>query len=218
MPTIENSGLLGQASLRAERLPHVAFTSPPVQLSEHAIARAARYGREYAVKEAPRSPNPKLSGNHLPEQTAIRWLKDRYKCNQFVGDVLYSAGFEMPSYKMADGSEHYVNAEALKKFGRHFDPITSFTDLQAGDLIVLDRINARGENGAHVEIVTRFDSEAGLLEMVGARRDGASIKNQTSLYRSLQSAEGNLIRDAQGRLTEIIVLRPKLLRRTLSGR
>lgn len=184
------------------------------QIATQATERAQTLGRSYALTMAPTSPNPRLSGNHVPEHTPISWLKNRYKCNQFVGDVLFRAGFEMPSYVMPDGSEHYVNAEALKKFTRHFHSVPSVYELRPGDLLVLDRLNASGENGAHVEIISHIDLQNSSLHMIGARRDGASSKDYSSLLRSLQLSSGNIIRDAQGRLTEVIALRPRVQRST----
>lgn len=140
-----------------------------------AIARElSRYdSTAYAKANAPRSPHPELTGNREPGVTRLRWLAGLNKCNQFVGDVLTWAGLLMPTYRMPDGSKHYMHAEALPRQSSHFTRVTSINDMLPGDLLVLDWAG-RGENGAHVEIVTAIDHAAQRIWTTGARRSGAT--------------------------------------------
>lgn len=134
--------------------------------------RLRYYASDYARASAPRSPHPLLTGNSSPNTSRLSWLRDRAKCNQFVGDILTDAGYAMPLYRMRDGSSHYVNAEALPKFRQHFAPVHSLNQLRAGDLIVEDNLSHQGENGAHVEVVRAIDSTQ--FESAGAHHNGAN--------------------------------------------
>lgn len=139
----------------------------------------------YAFNAAPSSPNPALTGNTLPGVTRLGWLKNRNKCNQFAGDVLYAAGFELPTYRMPDGSRHYVNAEALPRFPDYLRQRHSLADVEPGDLLVLD-YPGTGENTAHVEIVSAISVETphALLRTMGAHPRGAEERDRSSMLQS----------------------------------
>jgi hypothetical protein len=78
---------------------------------------------------------------------------DRWKCNAFVGEVMFKAGYEMPIY---DDNGKYYHPNHLHKATKHFDNVT-LADAQPGDLIVRDYNNGTG----HVEIITDVQSSNG---------------------------------------------------------
>ena len=126
----------------------------------------------YAASVAPHSFHPLISGNKIPGQSNLEWLRNRSKCNQFVGDVLTLSGYSMPTYRMADGSLHYANAEALPGFRQHFQQIIDPRQVRAGDLLILDWPKT-GENGAHVEIISWYSPGAPNFLALGAHSSGA---------------------------------------------
>ena len=148
----------------------------PAQVDRSEIVRAARglaaeRSSQYARSGAPISPDPLLTGNAVPGATPLRWLQGHNKCNQFVGDVLYRAGFAMPKFRMEDGSHHYVHAAALRRRTEHFAAVTDRRAVEPGDLIVIQRPGS-GENSAHVEIVIGSHGYDGALVTLGAHPHG----------------------------------------------
>lgn len=178
-----------------------------------AMDRVASDGPGYAFDSAPTSPYANLSGNRIPGESRPGWLKKNNKCNQFVGDALTQAGVSMPTFKMADGTEHYVNAERLPNYKNHFDRITDPNQIKPGDVFVVD-YPAVGESTAHTEVVTSFDPATGKLMSAGAHHDGAYEKDQTSILRgaTLNQAEGHWERGGN----KIYILRPKKLANPVS--
>src|SRR5689334_2576271 len=87
--------------------PYMPAPSPTTMVANAAISRAAGDSLGYAFSNAPLSVNPELSGNTRPGISRPGWLKNVNKCNQFVGDVLFEAGFRVPVNRMGDGSVHY---------------------------------------------------------------------------------------------------------------
>lgn len=174
-----------------------------------ALDRAQRLGRDYAQASAPRSPFAELTGNHLPERTRLMWLQNRNKCNQFVGDVLTQAGFRMPTYRMPDGSAHFVNAEALPKFTAYFERVTSLTGARPGDLLVLDYLDSVGENSAHVEIISAIDVARQVMRTVGAHRQGAYESDNSGLLSALSYQPHNRSFSLSSRNAAAFILRPK---------
>ncbi|MFL5318117.1 MAG: hypothetical protein ACJ790_00575 [Myxococcaceae bacterium] len=133
-----------------------------------AADRAARFGEGYAKENVPVSPNPRLEGNKKPDATKLGWLKGFWKCNQFVGDTLTQAGVKTPTYTMASGGLHYMEAEKWPKQTQLFDRITDPAKLQIGDLVVRDYPGS-GDATAHIEIVTGLNP----MKTTGAHEDGA---------------------------------------------
>lgn len=166
-------------------------------IADAARNRAKQLGSSYAFAAVPTSPYPLLTGNREPNSSGIGWLKNRNKCNQFAGDVLYSSGFVMPTFTMQDGSRHFVNAEALPSRAHYFQRVSGLSAAQPGDLIVFDRYARSGENGAHVEVVTYVDQSK--LYLTGARKDGASERDHSYLLNS----------GYRNPAEQIFVLRPK---------
>jgi hypothetical protein len=182
--------------------------SPPTSIADSlriakaALDRLQRSGREYAKASAPTSPNSRISGNRKPTQTKLVWLKDRNKCNQFVGDVLTDSGFAMPLNKMKDGTFHYASAESLTTKTAQFREI-SIKQARVGDLAVFDWAK-EGENGAHVQVITKIDLNRNKLELTGAGKLGA----QTSDYSTLLS-HGQLNQSwMEKNNAEVYLLRP----------
>ena len=149
-------------------------------ISKAATERANNDASGYAYDNAPTSPLTTLSGNKKPGTTRPRWLKNNNKCNQFVGDALTDAKMEMPTFTMSDGSKHYVNAERLPNYNKHFDRITDVKDLKPGDVVVKD-YPERGESTAHTEVVTAADAKKNLIKTTGAHSDGAYEKDWSDL-------------------------------------
>lgn len=173
-----------EASVLSARIKALALFSeryPGLKISTLARALIAQRARSYSLNEAPVSPTPGLTGNRQPEISSLAWLRGKNKCNQFVGDALSYAGFEMPTFRMPDGSLHYAHAESLPKFRQHFRSISALGSLQAGDVLVLDWSKRSAENGAHVEIITDLNIKTGDVLAASARKNGASEK----LYRGL---------------------------------
>ena len=184
------------SSNRAYPLPEVylrnAISSikPTNHIALRAVDRADSKGISYAKANVPTSPFPELSGNRVPEQSPIRWLRGVNKCNQLVGDVLTLEGFAMPTYTMKDGSKHYRMAEDFPKQPTFFDRLKSLDSLQEGDVLVID-YPGRGESTAHVEIVTGFDLRSGVLMLTGARKDGARERDASNMIPLLKRANVN---------------------------
>ncbi|PZR12682.1 MAG: hypothetical protein DI536_13960 [Archangium gephyra] len=96
------------------------------------------------------------------------WLKNNWKCNQFVGDSLTQAGVKAPTWAMADGTVHYASAEKWPSFTNLFDRITDPTQMKPGDIVVRDYPGS-GDATAHIETVTSVEP----FKSIGAHRDAA---------------------------------------------
>lgn len=157
----------------------------------------------YSDGGAPTSPYENLSGNKEPGVTRPSWLKGKSKCNQFVGDALTEAGMQMPTNKMADGTEHYMNAESLPFQSDHFDRVTSEQDIKVGDVLVIDHPTS-GDGSAHTEIVTSVDP----LKTAGAHIYGAAeTEDYTNVFLGASVNDGERCWD-KGNGDKIYVLRP----------
>lgn len=143
------------------------------RIARVAASLARRRGTDYAFSAAPRSPNPALSHNRRPGTSRLRWLAQRNKCNVFVGDALHAAGMAAPSYRMSDGSVHYVNARALPRYRRHFDRLVRLRDARPGDIVVVRFPGMRGQDSAHAEVITAIDHQRKTMTCTGAHYDGA---------------------------------------------
>jgi hypothetical protein len=165
--------------------------------------RANNESWNYADSSAPTSPYENLSGNKEPGVTRPSWLKGLSKCNQFVGDALTEAGMQMPTNKMADGTEHYMNAESLPFQSDHFDRVTSEQDIKVGDVLVIDHPTG-GDGSAHTEIVTSVDP----LKTAGAHAYGAAeTEDYTNVFIDASVNDGERCWDKSNG-DKIYVLRP----------
>jgi hypothetical protein len=79
---------------------------------------------------------------------------------------------KMPTYRMENGTEHYMNAERLPAQTKFFDRITDPQQIRPGDVFVLD-YPATGESTAHTEVITGYDKETGQMKTTGAHGNGA---------------------------------------------
>lgn len=198
---------------------HSIFTTELANQSISSIAktRATKMAYEYARSGVPTSPYQNLSGNNYPNFSKINWLRGLNKCNQFVGDVLTMSGYKMPTFRMSDGTEHYMHAEALPKQTQYFDIINNASSIKEGDLIVFDQKKRSGENGAHVEIITTIDINKGILELTGARRLGAKTREASQLLQGFKLSN-NYSSFTSGKDTcDIYILRAKRLTTNLSS-
>lgn len=179
-------------------------------IAEAARRRAAAYGALYAKDHAPISPYQNLTSNKEPEKSLIYWLRGVNKCNQFVGDVLTKAGFKMPTFKMKDGTEHFFNAERLPRQKKYFDRICKLTEIRQGDLVVIDDLKRKGENGAHVELVSSVDFAKRKVSLIGARKNGAQERDSAMLGELSTEVSGACGFVRSGKKQNIYFLRPKL--------
>lgn len=173
-----------------------------------ALDRANADSEGYAFENAPTSPYRNLSGNKTPGTSRPSWLKNNNKCNQFVGDALTQAGMRMPTFTMKDGTEHYVNAERLPDYKKHFDRITDLSDIRPGDVFVNDYPGS-GLSTAHTEVISSYDPATGTLRSVGAHADGAYESDQSHLLKDAKlNREGGYWEHPSG--NKFYVLRPKM--------
>lgn len=166
-----NEGEAGKvyAALQSAKLPE---PNRGAEVASAALNRITRDKTGYGYDNAPTSPNPNLSGNAEPGVSRPSWLKGQNKCNQFVGDALYEAGMAMPEFRMKDGSTHYMNAERLPFQEDYFRRLTDVSQLQPGDVVVIDYTGSTGANTAHTEVVT--DVSGGKIATSGAHANEAS--------------------------------------------
>ena len=182
-------------------------TSTSDRVARAAAGRVAADGANYAYDKAPTSPYPNLSGNRVPGESRPSWLANNNKCNQFVGDALTQAGMKMPTYKMTDGTEHYVNAERLPQFTKHFDRITDPSQIRPGDVFVYD-YPSTGESTAHTEVITGYNHATGDFKTTGAHGDGAYEMNRPAWMKNMTYDAANK-RWTDGS-NHLYILRPKM--------
>lgn len=205
--SFKNEGTAGEvyAALQAGKLAGPYFGA---SIKNAALERVASDGPNYAYDKAPTSPYKNLSGNKTPGVTQPSWLKNNNKCNQFVGDALTQAGMKMPTFRMENGTEHYVNAERLPNYKNHFDRITDPNDIRPGDVFVND-YPATGESTAHTEVITSYDPSSGKLMTAGAHGDGAYEQDSSHLLNGATLNKEGGYWESGG--NKFYVLRPKML-------
>jgi hypothetical protein len=137
--------------------------------------RAVSQRNNYAFDNAPTSPLVGLTSNTNPGETEISWLRNRNKCNQFVGDALVQAGYKVPTNVMRDGSLHYKAIEQFPEEEAFFERVTDFCDIKPGHVLVIDH-PMTGESTAHGEIIADVNYQTGRIKSFGAHEDGAYKK------------------------------------------
>jgi hypothetical protein len=165
--------------------------------------RASTQGSDYALSKSPTSPLANLSGNQEPGVTQPGWLKDKNKCNQFVGDALTQAGVEAPTVSMGPGKGvHYQRAETWPNRTDLFDRVTDPKDIRPGDVIVRD-YPGTGTGSAHIEVVTGVNP----LRTTGAHDNGAYEQDNKWLDGATYDPNTRSFTDTVGK--DVYVLRPK---------
>ncbi|MDC0358595.1 hypothetical protein OAO01_07245 [Oligoflexia bacterium] len=193
---------------RAAEVPTPLNQNVQRALIQAAYNRIQKEGPAYAYNQAPTSPLAALSGNHVPGETRPSWLKQKHKCNQFIGDVLTEAGVAMPTYRMQDGSLHYMMAEVLPHQNRYFELVTSSSYAAPGDVIAIDYTDAPGASGGHLELITEINTYTSRLITAGAHERGAYLTDNSDLF---QNATYNPLKKCwQTGRKDIYIIRPKL--------
>ena len=173
-----------------------AVANSEERIVQEARERQRQQGIGYAKANSPKSPFRGLTGNQQPEISVLSWLKNRNKCNQFVGDVLTKAGLGMPTFRMPDGTKHFMHAEALPNQRNYFERRNHPHEIVPGDLMVIDTPGV-GENTAHVEIVTEFRDagtqgvESMRLSTIGAIVEGVVERDRSQLLRGAAWENGD---------------------------
>ncbi len=158
-------------------------------VADAAKERAVAQRSNYAFRNTPTSPLEGLTSNTNPGRTKISWLRNRNKCNQFVGDALVQAGYQVPTHEMRDGSLHYKEIEQFPHEGDFFDKVTNFCDIKPGQVMVID-YPGRGESTAHGEIIHSVDHQNGIVWSYGAHEDGA-YKMRYDLFQRARFSPSN---------------------------
>lgn len=204
--SFENAGKAGQTFQALVAAAGGTIPTRPgrfaTQILDAAADRAAKQGVNYGYDNVPTSPLKNLSGNRNPGVTQPSWLKDNWKCNQFVGDALTQAGVKAPTWQMRDGSVHYASAEKWPSFTNLFERITDPSQLQPGDIVVRDYPGS-GDATAHVEIVTSVEP----FKSIGAHRDAAYETQGTSWVEGGTYNAAHRSFEVGG--NEVYILRPK---------
>lgn len=202
------ASILAKLSPASSVAPSQVSASTSERIAKAATDRAAADREGYAYPNAPTSPFRNLSGNKVPGESRPGWLQNNNKCNQFVGDALTQAGMKMPTYKMKDGTEHYVNAEKLPAQTKHFDRISDPSQIRPGDVFVLD-YPGTGESTAHTEVITGFDEATGNMKTTGAHGDGAYERDRGAWLSEFSfDAQKKCWTNSAGH--ELFILRPKM--------
>ena len=84
-------------------------------------ARMRRFGHtadNYLRDNPIRSPNPAFHSNRSAPDTRTLGLDDRWKCNAFVGDVMYTSGFDWPMSEF----KRYLGPDGLMQVAMRANP------------------------------------------------------------------------------------------------
>ena len=170
-------------------------------IADAALDRIAKFGKDYGVGGAWKTPNPGIPGNKHPDETAYTALQGRWKCNCFAMDCLYQAGFLPPTYSK-DGKGWYPVAVDLHNFAsgpnRFFDQkgelkLNSMSEeqkqaritelmkqAQPGDLIIVKHQGPVQADGGHCRVVTanNFDKD-GTVSCAQASFNSAIVRDET---------------------------------------
>lgn len=164
--------------------------------------RLDRFSRDYGKGRLWKSPNPGVPGNKSPDLTGIPGTSGKSKCNLFVLDVLYQAGFEVPSYG-ENGKGWYPIATELKNFSegkrRFFDVVSDFRiagktaarkregldgalrSARPGDLLTINRRGADVADNGHVGVVVNNRvTENGTIETAEAQSKDARLVTRST--------------------------------------
>jgi hypothetical protein len=142
-----------------------------------------------------------LEGSCSPSNPAVKGrYVDKWKCNAFVGEVMYRAGYEMPLYSE---NGKYYHPNHLHKATQYFD-VVRLEDARPGDLIT----NDHGDGSGHVEIITHVETHGSRTSFttVGTTSDGLSEDgNMCNQMRGATKVGNHYEKDGE----TYYVLRPK---------
>ncbi|MBT4539952.1 hypothetical protein HOC35_00415 [Candidatus Woesearchaeota archaeon] len=163
---------------------------PDISNNRYSVVASAAFNRvdtegpNYAFPNIPTCPLPGLTSNPEPGVSRPRWLRNRNKCNQFVGDALIQAGYDVPTnlqrnsitvhYKAIEDFPHEL-PDPITNEGGYFIRITEFCNIRPGHIMVIDHPR-EGESTAHGEVISEVDYRTKKIRSYGAHGDGAYIK------------------------------------------
>ncbi len=151
-----------------------------------AVARASqmdpRLAEGYRGSERMMSHNTIHGGTRHGDLIQTRF-ENTYKCNLFVGDVLWRSGLKIPTHTNEEaGWTHIQYAENWAK-SPLFKTIPK-EDIKPGDVLLVDYPES-GSGGGHLEIVTEVDI---MVRTIGSRWGENAINEDTSRAVLLESA------------------------------
>lgn len=184
-------------------------TAERILAEAYTMHSSADVSAAFAVSASYSSVNPCITGRCVNQP----------KCNVFAGDVLWSAGFEVPTYDMTTRDsrgrvgQHYKEAERWPKESAFFDKVTQLDDVRPGDLLIVDYAGRQGSGGgAHVEVITQVQGPGDVrFTSIGAR--GMGLREDGFHARKLLAAEQqgdhwSLAGDGKQLAADLYVLRP----------
>lgn len=176
------------------------FVSKNQAIADAALDRIAKYGANYGVGGAWKSPNPNMPGNRRPDVTEYTAMQGKWKCNLFANDCLYQAGF-MPATYSRDGKGWYPIAVDLVKLSsgpnRVFDALGNLSlnpmtpeqkrseveallkRAQPGDLLIVNHQGPDQADGGHCRVIVSNDMDQdGTVACAQASFDAAVVKHE----------------------------------------
>lgn len=207
---LAESGVIDQATafaLEGELMSHAAPDIGGVnvksgrpdgkKIAQAALDLVAKRGKEYGVGGVWKSPNPNVPGNRKPGVTELG-AKDRWKCNLFAMDSVFSGGAQPPHYGGKTGS--YPIAVDVPGFSRGANaPLTKIGEVwpgkaaspevarqriqelmkiaRPGDLIIVNHPGDDGSDGGHCRVVTANNfATNGTVDCAQASYDTALVR------------------------------------------
>jgi hypothetical protein len=151
-----------------------------------AVARASqmdpRLDEGYRGSERMVSHNTIHGGTRNGDLITTRF-ENTYKCNLFVGDVLWRSGLKIPTLSNeAAGWTHIQYAESWAR-SPLFKTVPK-EDLKPGDVLLVDYPET-GSGGGHLEIVTEVKND---VRTIGSRWGENAINEDSSRARLLENA------------------------------
>ncbi len=194
-------------SNRVERRPTVRTARSQSEKLSQAILESAqtlarRSGKNYATAAALVSPNPAIPGNTHPNHTEIDSTRDKWKCNMFIGDVLFRAGFQAPSYP----SGWYALSQEWPNSRDLYEKV-SVKDARPGDLLIIDRgrFTDDVEGGGHGIVLASKIAANGDYDAIAVTGSGAIPHRRNMESDRFNSAAGAPV-------NKLTLFRPKVLR------
>jgi len=94
------------------------------------------------------------------------------KCNIFVFDVIYMAGFQnkIPYHNINNNRHYYISQDidkGVQAMNNLFNRILNPAQIQPGDIVTMIRDKSSPYLGHHIEIVTKVDIQASTFKTIG---------------------------------------------------